>query len=75
LPDGIREPREPVNYQRLCREQDYSYFNRHKIFGFGDDPEETIIVVAPAGGWLTRRSTMMAPVSESESAADKTRGQ
>lgn len=39
LPDGVREPREPVYYERLCREQDYSYFNRHEISGPGDDPE------------------------------------
>lgn len=32
-------------------------------------PSETISVVAPAGGWLTRSSTMTAPVAASESPA------
>jgi hypothetical protein len=37
-------------------------------------PSETMRVVAPAGGWLTRNRTINAPVAESESAAAKTVG-
>jgi hypothetical protein len=53
------------------RWQDYRYLSRHKMFGFGDDVERTIIAVAVAGGWLTRKSIIMTPVGDS---ADKTRG-
>jgi hypothetical protein len=68
--DGIQETGEPVYYECLCGEQDYRYLNCHKISGLKMILSETIIVVAPAGGWLTRRNTMITP--ESESTADKT---
>jgi hypothetical protein len=37
-------------------------------------PSETMKVVAPAGGWLTRNRTINAPVAESDRAAAKTVG-
>jgi len=43
--------------------------------GFEIIPRETINVVALAGGWLTSRRTMNAPVAESERAAASTLGQ
>ena len=43
--------------------------------GFEIMPRETISVVAPAGGWLTSRRTMNAPVAESERAAARILGQ
>ena len=38
-------------------------------------PKETISVVAPAGGWLTRSKTINAPVDANERDAAITRGQ
>jgi hypothetical protein len=63
-PDWIRQSRKPVDDNGLCCQQHDGDFNDREIAGFARIPRETIMVVAPAGGWLTRSRTMMAPVSE-----------
>ena len=57
-PDWIWQSCEPIDRERLNGEQHDGDFDNREISGFREDPKETIMVVAPAGGWLTCNRTM-----------------
>jgi hypothetical protein len=75
FPNGIRQASQPINYERLCDENDDRRFDDDEFFGLEMMPNDTISVVAPAGGWLARNRIINAPVAESERAAAMILGQ